>query len=93
MPLNPDVEAKPVRSLSFGEISAFRKQLSEVSADLLEDANFIKLPESDLNLALESESLVPLKTYVDFDDYEQVLAYYRGEKPATLTIKRLFRKK
>ena len=93
MPLNPDIEAKPVRSLAFDEILAFRKQLAEISVDLLEDANFTKLPESDLNHALESESLVPLKTYVDFDDYEQVLVYYRGEKPATLTIKRLFRKK
>ncbi|MBI3929740.1 MAG: DUF3754 domain-containing protein [Armatimonadetes bacterium] len=46
--------------------------------DLLRQANFSRLPDCDLQRALREESVVPLRTRVDFADFDRVLVYYQN---------------
>ena len=46
---------------------------------LLNDANYDKLSEADLQLAMQQTSLFNLRLHVNFDDFEEVALYTRGE--------------
>ncbi len=92
-PFNPDSDTK-------SRIVPTRPQRQEMQANLvkefisvLQQANYLPLSQEALQAAFEQESLVPLKTSVDFDDYEHTIFYYRGEKPTTVTTKKFYFKK
>jgi hypothetical protein len=73
-PLNPDRDTRKIgvfleENVSFGE----------ALHELLNKANYEKLGQEALEQALEESSLFKLKLKVDFDDFEEVLLYTRGE--------------
>ena len=46
---------------------------------LLEKANYERITEDELNQALNESSLFKIRLHVDFDDFEEVLLFCRGE--------------
>ncbi|MFT4676041.1 MAG: hypothetical protein ACJAX5_000236 [Patiriisocius sp.] len=72
-PLNPSRDTRLV--FPGGEEEALLPKLDE----LLNDANYDKLGEAELELALEQNSLFNLQLQVDFTEFEEVALYTRGE--------------
>ncbi len=58
---------------------------------LLEKANYDEITPANLASALEEKTLLDLNTIVDFDDYEDMVCYYRGaDKYKTIEAKKWF---
>jgi hypothetical protein len=57
---------------------------------VLDAANFEKITDQDLADALEEESLFKVRLEVEFNDFEQVVFYRRGEYRKTATLKPLW---
>lgn len=55
---------------------------------LLDGANYTPVTTAELDAALVSESLIPLKLEVDLDDYAEMLIYRRGGREDTVKISR-----
>lgn len=91
VPFNPDADTK----LKFEPTSA---QQAEMEAKLvaafkvvLERANYVPLSEEMLQRAFNENSLIELKTKVDFADFEQIVCYYRGDNQKTTSVKKLLK--
>ena len=54
--------------------------------NLLDAANFEEITRSDLVRALSEESLFKIRLQVDFNDFEQILFYRRGESTKQETL-------
>jgi hypothetical protein len=85
-PLNPDRDTR--KPTGIGQESS--TQFAEQMASLLERANYTKLTDADLHRAFEEDSLFKLRLYVDFDDFEEVLLFTRGEHRKTEPYRRFF---
>lgn len=72
-PLNPSRDTRLV--FPGGEEEVLLPKLDE----LLNDANYDKLGEAELEQALEQNSLFNLQLQVDFTEFEEVALYTRGE--------------
>jgi len=64
------------------------EDLSVQLENLLKKANYEKLSEADLNNALCQESIFKIKLKVDFEDFGEVLLYFRGESIKEETVKK-----
>ena len=89
-PFNPDLDARLLTTPDPGEAGARRADLTEALERVLERANYERITDEDLRAALEEESLFRIRLHVDFDDFEQVLFYRRGETPRRETLPLLF---
>lgn len=74
-PINPDRDTRKVGVFSDEEGESFTDTLHE----LLNNANYEKLSQSAIAAAFEESSLFQLKLEIDFDEFEEVLLYARGE--------------
>lgn len=72
-PLNPSRDTR----ILFPEASS--DTLLEKLDSLLNDANYDKLSEEKLQRAMQESSLFNLQLHVNFDDFEEVAFYTRGE--------------
>ncbi len=81
-PFNPD------RDGSGDEKDSTR--LFQAVEEILERANYEPISAGELRTALREESLVDLRTSVEFDDFERVLFYHRGEGETELEERRFF---
>lgn len=59
---------------------------------ILERANYVPLSTTWLERAFEEKSLIDLKTSVDFNDFDQMVCYCRGNSYKTIQVKKFFRK-
>ncbi len=59
-------------------------------ATILNAANFQKITETDLEEALKEESLFKIRLRVDFNDFEEVIFYQRGESTKEETLVKFF---
>ncbi len=91
-PFNPDRDTKQRTPLTPQETETCEEQLVQSFEKVLQQANYTQLSEQELQDAFDKESLIPLKTDVDFDDYERVIFYYRGDNYKTIQVKRLFKR-
>lgn len=91
-PFNPDTDTKQRTPLTPQEKETCEEQLVQSFEKVLQQANYTQLSEQELQDAFNKESLIPLKTDVDFDDYERVVFYYRGDNYKTIQVKRLFKR-
>ena len=64
--------------------------LVEALEEVLKAANFVAITRADLERALQEESLFNVRLEVNFDDFEEVVFFRRGESRRTETIRRLF---
>jgi hypothetical protein len=89
-PFNPDADTRTVAELDADERRAAQERLVEELSELAQAANFERISTDDLNRAFEEESLMKVKLVADFDDFEQVLFYRRGEHHTSEQVKQLF---
>ncbi|MGA9175757.1 MAG: TMEM143 family protein [Desulfobacterales bacterium] len=78
-PFNPDADTWLNYDYSEQEKKSLQKKLVEGLDSILDAANFQKITETDLEEALKEESLFKIRLGVDFNDFEEVIFYQRGE--------------
>jgi hypothetical protein len=78
-PFNPDADTRKVFSYSESEKKDLQKQLIDEMTTILNAANFEKVTGEDLKQALDEESLFQIRLEVDFNDFEDVIFFRRGE--------------
>jgi hypothetical protein len=78
-PFNPDADTRSNCDYSEQEKKTLQKKLVEGLTAILNAANFQKITDSDLEEALEEESLFKIRLRVEFNDFEEVIFYQRGE--------------
>lgn len=78
-PFNPDADTRTIVELGPAGRRAAQQRLVDELADLAEDANFVRIDADDLGRAFVEESLLKVRLEADFDDFEQMAFYRRGE--------------
>lgn len=84
-PLNPD---RDTRSVGVAQLED--RSFTDTLNDLLDKANYEKLSQADIEAAFEESSLFQVKLDIDFDQYEEVLLYTRGESSHTEKVSTLY---
>jgi uncharacterized integral membrane protein len=92
-PFNPDADTRSVYSYSAQEKEARQKKLVKTLNEILDTANFQKITDTDLEEALTEESLFKIRLRVDFNDFEEVIFYRRGETTKQESVKRFWSRK
>ncbi|MEM9922852.1 MAG: TMEM143 family protein [Cyanobacteria bacterium P01_D01_bin.50] len=90
VPFNPNADVEPLNPPSFEQYDRMESIVIDSFEHILQRANYIRLPEKIVKQALEKKSLIDLKTEVDFDDFDRVICYYRGDSYKTVIQKKLF---
>ncbi|MGB1261843.1 MAG: TMEM143 family protein [Cognaticolwellia sp.] len=85
-PFDPNADTKPLAPFSAEQKAQCQARFAENFAGVLNAANYEKITEQDLQEALTEESLFKVRLEVEFDDFEQVVFYRRGESQLTETI-------
>ncbi len=89
---NPDADTKSIVDLSLQEKNQRQFQLVADFETLLSQANYFPLSQTTLKNAFEKRSLIQLNTNVNFDDFEEIVCYARGDIYKSTYIKKFFRK-
>lgn len=85
-PFNPD---SATQSVNFDN-KVREKQLIEDFEVLLDRANYSPIAFESLQQAIEERSLIDVRTQVDFDDFERLVCYCRGDKNEVVKEKKFF---
>ena len=95
VPFNPDIEDyRQIDPLdNFANLEQKEQALVTTFKTILEQANYFPLSESNLKNALTQDSVFDLKTEVDFDDFDRMVCYCRGDNLETITAKKWFFRK
>ncbi|MFK7733505.1 MAG: TMEM143 family protein [Pseudomonadales bacterium] len=89
-PFNPDSDTLPVTESTGSELKDKQAQLVETLTDVVQSANFKPVSQEDLNRAMLEHSLFNIRLNVDFDDFEQILFYRRGESRRTAEARKWY---
>ena len=89
-PFDPDTDTRTVAEPGPDELRAAQERLVEELTALAEDANFERISSADLGRAFAEESLMKVRLEADFDDFEQLAFYRRGEHTRQEEVKDLF---
>jgi hypothetical protein len=89
-PFDPDVDTRTIVELGPVEREAAQEHLVDELTALAEDANFDHIDRDDLGRAFADESLMKVRLEADFDDFEHVVFYRRGERTRREEVKKLF---
>ncbi len=89
-PFNPDSDTLPVTHSTTSELKDKQSLLVETLTDVVQSANFKPVSQEDLNRALLEQSLFNIRLNVDFDDFEQILFYRRGESRRTAQARKWY---
>jgi hypothetical protein len=90
-PVAADADTRPVPGLSGGRPPPHPLDLVRALTAVLERANYEPVSRKELHGALSEESLFKVRLHVDYDDFEEVLVFKRGEAERTETVRRWFR--
>lgn len=85
-PFNMDLDTRTVRGYSAHEKAELQKKLVSTMTDILRAANYREITPKDLKDALSEESLFNIRLEVNFDDFEDVIFYMRGENRKKETL-------
>ncbi len=88
-PFDPDRDTRQLQ-LSNDALSEKNQRLESELISVLEQANYERVSEQDLQVALKAESLFKVKLHVDFDDFEEVVFFRRGLNTITENIRVFF---
>ena len=91
-PFDPDADTKSRSETTPQDRAAMESMLVADFKSILERANYIPLSQDSLQRAFEERSLIELKTHVDFNDFEQMVCYCRGDSYKVAGLKKIFRK-
>jgi hypothetical protein len=89
-PFNPDTDTRTIVESDTTERQAAQQRLVDELTALAEDANFERIDTDDLDRAFVEESLMKVRLEADFDDFEQIVFYRRGENTRQEEVKYLF---
>ena len=89
-PFDPDTDTRAIVDLSAAERQDAQRRLVDELSSLAEDANFERIDSTALGRAFAEESLMKVRLEADFDDFEQVVFYRRGERVRSEEVKTLF---
>ena len=70
-PFNPNADVEALTPPSLDQYEEMESRVIDAFEHIMSRANYIKLPESFVKEALDQESLIDLKTEVDFDDWRR----------------------
>ncbi|MUG91162.1 DUF3754 domain-containing protein [Scytonema sp. UIC 10036] len=90
VPFNPSTDVQSLTQPTFDQYDAMESKVVEAFHYILERANYIPLPESIVQQALDRKSLIDLKTQVDFEDFDRFYCYYQGDTSHKIVLKKLF---
>jgi hypothetical protein len=96
LPFNPDTDTKTLRSFSHEEYESIKSNLVSKIRPLLNDANYEELTQDALSKALNDISPYGVDVSVDFEDFEDIVFFFRGEAERIdkkRTLKSLYLKK
>lgn len=89
-PFEPNADTKQLAPFSSEQKAEYQARFAENFANILNAANFEKITEQDLQDALTEESLFKVRLEVEFDDFEQVVFYRRGESQKKESVSSFF---
>jgi hypothetical protein len=84
-PVDPDADTRSSGLVS----SAATEPFAEALAQLIEQSNYSRITEQEINQAFEKSSLFNIRLHVDFDDFSEVLLFSRGESVRRESVPRL----
>jgi len=87
---DPDSDTRTIDSFNKTSPPGDNRFVESLEA-LLEKANYERITEADLNLALCESSVFKIRLEVDFEDFDEVLLFCRGEHQREETFFRLWR--
>ena len=95
VPFNPDIESyRTIDPLdNFADLDRKERDLVTTFESILEQANYFSLSQTKLKKALEEDSVFDLKTEVDFDDFDRMVCYCRGDTLDKIRVKKWFFRK
>jgi len=89
-PFDPNADTQQLNHYTLAHREQCKAAFATNFANVLNTANFEKITEQDLQEALTEESLFKVRLEVEFDDFEQVVFYRRGESQLSETITSLW---
>ncbi|MGK7919070.1 MAG: TMEM143 family protein [Trichodesmium sp.] len=92
-PFNPDANTKYIFNHSEAELAVMRKTVVDSFQEILEQGNYYSISQASLERAFQEKSLIELKTDINFDDFEEMVCYCRGDIYKTIIINKFFRRK
>jgi len=87
-PINPDL--KKNTPVSKTQIQEANKKLFTTMKEVLNDANYDKISQDEIDIAFNESALVGFSVKIDFDEYDFVEVHARGRRKETFTISKLF---
>ena len=85
-PFDPNSDTRSLAPVSNDQKAQCQREFARDFAKVLNAANFEVITNQDLQDALNEESLFKVRLEVEFDDFEEVVFYRRGESQLTETI-------
>lgn len=89
-PYDPNRDVRRIKELTEAERKTELKRLVAGMSEVLEAANYERITQEDLHAAMKEESLFNISLQVDFDDFEEVLFFRRGETLQRKVLKKFF---
>jgi len=89
-PFDPNADTRQLKALSKEQRAQCQQAFAENFSKVLDAANFEKITPQDLQDALTEESLFKVRLEVEFDDFEQVVFYRRGESQRSESLTSLW---
>ncbi|NEP02727.1 MAG: DUF3754 domain-containing protein [Symploca sp. SIO2E9] len=91
-PFDPDADTKGVIEPTPAQKANMAVKVVADFQSILERANYIPISQASLQRALQKDSLIKLKTKVDFNDFQQITCYCRGDIYKIDLVKKFFKK-
>jgi len=85
-PFDPNSDTRSLAPVSEDQKAQCQREFAKDFAKVLNAANFEVITNQDLQDALNEESLFKVRLEVEFDDFEEVVFYRRGESQLTETL-------
>ncbi len=92
-PFNPDANTKYIVDYSESELAMMKTKVVDSFKEILEQGNYYPISQASLERAFQERSLIELKTDINFDDFEEMVCYCRGDIYQTIVFNKFFRRK
>ena len=89
-PIDPDTDTRHYAPVNQSRNNTDQDNFIDLMRVLLEQANYNRISQDELNQAMNKSSLFKIRLQVDFDDFSEALLFYRGETLKSETVKRFF---
>ncbi|MEL4896174.1 TMEM143 family protein [Crocosphaera sp. Alani8] len=85
---NPNSDVKTLQEPSLQEYEKMEAKVLKGFKYVLKRANYIQLSDDIIQKSLEEKSLINLQTDVNFDDFDKLYCFYRGDINQQITVKK-----